>query len=115
MQMSNNILSVIRNKNPSTSELIKVVAGNVRAMRLRCNISQKDFASKVGIALPTYRRFEPTGEILLSRLIEITKFFDVARDLKNLFMKRGYSSIEEVISERKPRKRVSRKYYRRHS
>lgn len=113
--MSNNILSVIRNKNPSTSELIKVVAGNVRAMRLRRNISQKDFASKVGIALPTYRRFEPTGEILLSRLIEITKFFDVARDLKNLFMKRGYSSIEEVISERKPRKRVSRKYYRRHS
>lgn len=113
--MSNNILSVIRNKNPSTSELIKVVAGNVRAMRLRRNISQKDFASKVGIALPTYRRFEPTGEILLSRLIEITKFFDVARDLKNLFMKRGYSSIEEVISKRKPRKRVSRKYYRRHS
>ena len=113
--MSNNILSVIRNKNPSTSELIKVVAGNIRAMRLRRHIRQKDFASKVGIALPTYRRFEPTGEILLSRLIEITKFFDVARDLKNLFMKRGYSSIEEVISERKPRKRVSRKYYRRHS
>lgn len=113
--MSNNILSIIRNKNPSTSELIKVVAGNVRAMRLRRNISQKDFASKVGIALPTYRRFEPTGEILLSRLIEITKFFDVARDLKNLFMKRGCSSIEEVISERKPRRRVSRKYYRRHS
>lgn len=109
MQMSNNILSVIRNKNPSTSELIKVVAGNVRAMRLRRNISQKDFASKVGIALPTYRRFESTGEISLSRLIEIAKFFDVAGDFKNLFTKREYSSIEEVISERKLRKRASRK------
>lgn len=107
--MSNNILSIIRNKNPSTSELIKVVAGNVRAMRLRRNISQKDFASKVGIALPTYRRFESTGEILLSRLIEIAKFFDVARDFKNFFTKREYPSIEEVISERKLRKRTSRK------
>lgn len=109
MQSSNNILSIIRNKNPSTSELIKVVAGNVRAMRLRRNISQKDFASKVGIALPTYRRFESTGEISLSRLIEIAKFFDLAGDFKNLFTKREYSSIEEVISERKPRRRASRK------
>lgn len=107
--MSNNILSIIRNKNPSTSELIKVVAGNVRAMRLRRNISQKDFASKVGIALPTYRPFESTGEISLSRLIEIAKFFDLAGDFKNLFTKRKYSSIEEVISERKPRRRASRK------
>ena len=50
--MSNSILSVVRNKNASTSEIMKVVAGNVRAMRLGHNISQKDFA-RVGIALPT--------------------------------------------------------------
>ena len=108
MQMSNNILSIIRNKNPSTSELIKVVAGNVRAMRLRRNISQKDFASKVGIALPTYRRFETTGEISLRKLVEIAKFFDVAGDFKNLFTKREYSSIEEVIKEKPNRERASK-------
>ena len=107
--MNNNILSVVRNKNVSTSELMKVVAGNVRAMRLRRNISQKDFASKVGITLPTYRRFETTGEISLRKLVEIAKFFDLAGDFKNLFTKREYSSIEEVISERKPRRRASRK------
>lgn len=106
--MSNNILSVVRNKNVSTSELMKVVAGNVRAMRLRRNISQKDFASKVGIALPTYRRFETTGEISLHKLVEIAKFFDVARDIKNLFTKREYSSIEEVIKEKNNRKRASK-------
>ena len=108
MKMSNNILSVVRNKNVSTSELMKVVAGNVRAMRLRRNISQKDFASKVGIALPTYRRFETTGEISLRKLVEIAKFFDVARDIKNLFTKREYSSIEEVIKEKTNRKRASK-------
>ena len=107
--MSNNILSIIRNKNIPTSEIMKVVVGNVRSMRLGRNISQKDFASKVGIALPTYRRFEATGEISLGRLIEIAKFFDLAEDIKNLFTKREYSSIEEVISERRPRKRASRK------
>lgn len=106
--MNNNILSVVRNKNVSTSELMKVVAGNVRAMRLRRNISQKDFASKVGIALPTYRRFENTGEISLRKLVEIAKFFDVARDIKNLFTKREYSSIEEVIKEKTNRKRASK-------
>ncbi len=108
MQASNNILSVVRNKNVSTSDLMKVVAGNVRAMRLRRNISQKDFASKVGIALPTYRRFESTGEISLSRLIEIAKFFDLAGDFKNLFTKREYSSIEEVIKEKPNRERASK-------
>ena len=106
--MNNNILSVVRNKNVSTSELMKVVAGNVRAMRLRRNISQKDFASKVGIALPTYRRFETTGEISLRKLVEIAKFFDVAGDIKNLFTKREYSSIEEVIKEKNNRKRASK-------
>ncbi|MBP3526792.1 MAG: helix-turn-helix transcriptional regulator [Opitutales bacterium] len=106
--MSNNILSVVRNKNVSTSDLMKVVAGNVRAMRLRRNISQKDFASKVGIALPTYRRFETTGEISLRKLVEIAKFFDVAGDFKNLFTKREYSSIEEVIKEKPNRERASK-------
>lgn len=106
--MSNNILSVVRNKNVSTSDLMKVVAGNVRAMRLRRNISQKDFASKVGIALPTYRRFETTGEISLRNLVEIAKFFDVAGDFKNLFTKREYSSIEEVIKEKPNRERASK-------
>ncbi len=106
--MSNNILSVVRNKNASTSEIMKVVAGNVRAMRLRRNISQKDFASKVGIALPTYRRFETTGEISLRKLVEIAKFFDVAEDFKNLFTKREYSSIEEVIKEKTNRERASK-------
>lgn len=45
----------------------------------------------------------------MRKLVGIAKFFDVAGDFKNLFTKREYSSIEEVISERKPRKRASRK------
>lgn len=101
-------MSVVRNKNASTSEIMKVVAGNVRAMRLGRNISQKDFASKVGIALPTYRRFESTGEISMRKLVEIAKFFDLAGDIKNLFTKREYSSIEEVLSEKSKRKRASK-------
>lgn len=106
--MSNSILSVVRNRNASTSEIMKVVAGNVRAMRLGRNISQKDFASKVGIAFPTYRRFESTGEISLRKLVEIAKFFDLAGDIKNLFTKCEYSSIEDVIKEKPNRKRASK-------
>ena len=78
---------------------MKTVAGNIRAMRLARNISQKEFASREGIALPTYRRFETTGEISFRKLVEIAKFFDLAADIKNLFAKREYSSIEEVLNE----------------
>ena len=106
--MSNNILSVVRNRNATASEIMKAVAGNVRAMRLARNISQKDFALRVGIALPTYRRFETTGESSFRKLVEIAKFFDLAGDIKNLFTKREYSSIEEVLSEKSKRKRASK-------
>ena len=78
---------------------MKTVAGNIRAMRLARNISQKEFASREGFALPTYRRFETTGEISFRKLVEIAKFFDLAVDIKNLFAKREYSSIEEVLNE----------------
>lgn len=87
---------------------MKTVAGNIRAMRLARNISQKEFASREGIALPTYRRFETTGEISFRKLVEIAKFFDLAVDIKNLFAKREYSSIEEVLSEKSKRKRASK-------
>ena len=72
--MSNNILSVVRNRNATASEIMKTVAGNVRAMRLARNISQKDFALRVGIALPTYRRFETTGEISFRKLVKSPSF-----------------------------------------
>lgn len=106
--MNNNILSVVRNRNATASEIMKAVAGNVRAMRLARNISQKDFALRVGIALPTYGRFETTGEISFRKLVEIAKFFDLAGDIKNLFTKREYSSIEEVLGEKSKRKRASK-------
>lgn len=106
--MNNNILSVVRNKNATASEVMKAVAWNVRVMRLTRNISQKDFASRVGIALPTYRRFETTGEISFRKLVEIAKFFDLADDIKNLFTKREYSTIEEVLNEKPKRIRASK-------
>lgn len=43
---------------------------------------QKDIVSRIGIALPTYRRFETTVEISFRKLVEIAKFFDLADDIK---------------------------------
>ena len=106
--MNNNILSVIRAKNESIDDIMRIVAGNVREMRLRRNLTQQDFALKIGLALPTYRRFERTGEISLRKFIEISQFLDTANDFKKLFTKREYSCIEEVISPRPTRKRATR-------
>lgn len=106
--MNNNILSVIRAKNESVDDIMRVVAVNVKEMRLGRNITQQDFSSKIGIALPTYRRFERTGEISFRKLIEIAQFLDAANDFKKLFTKREYSSIDEVISPKPNRKRAAR-------
>ena len=106
--MSNNILSVIKAKNAATDEIMKVVAGNVRQMRLGRNISQKDFAAKVGIALPTYRRFESVGEISFRKLVEIAKFFGLASDLQKLFTAKEYATIQDVFADSSKRKRASK-------
>ena len=50
-----------------------------------------------------------TGEISQYRLVEIAQLFYLIENIKNLFTKREYSSIEEVISERNSTKRIPRK------
>ncbi len=106
--MTNKILSLIRNKTQSVDELMKAVAGNVRAMRLGRNITQKDFALRLGIALPTYRRFEQSGEISLRKLVEIAQFLDCTQDLEKLFSSQEYASIEDVINGTQNRKRAGK-------
>ncbi len=106
--MSNKIISIIRGTNQTTTAILKSVASNVKSLRLGRNISQKEFAKRVGIALPTYRRFETTGEISLRKLVEIARFFDMSSDIVNVFAKKEYSSLEEVISQKSGRKRASR-------
>ena len=57
-----NILSVIEE---APQEMAMRIAGQVKARRLEMNLTQEGLCVRAGIKLPTYRRFERTGEISL--------------------------------------------------
>lgn len=52
------------------------------------------------MSLGSIKRFERTGEISLSSLIKIAFALGCEDDFEELFAKRGYASIQEVIDER---------------
>lgn len=101
---NDNILSLISN---SPDNIIQGIATRVRERRLELNLTQKSFASKTGIALPTYRRFESTGEISLRGLALIALTLEKTEELNQLFSSPVYKSLEELagIYQNKKRKR----------
>ena len=105
--MNNKILSFVGSVEGGMDSVLRTIAENVRIRRLERNFTQKAFATKVGIPLPTYRRFETSGEISLRKLAAIADVLDATNELKNLFTKRQYASLDDVINQSKPRKRAS--------
>lgn len=61
----NNILSVI---DEMPQDVAMRIARQVKARRLEMNLTQEGLCVRAGIKLPTYRRFERTGEISLRGL-----------------------------------------------
>ncbi len=92
---NDNILSLIEN----TPDLILInIAERVKQRRLELNWTQQYISTKSGVPLPTYRRFERTGEISLRGLIMIAFSMDLESYFDKLFEKRVYNSIDEIIN-----------------
>jgi transcriptional regulator with XRE-family HTH domain len=66
MTLNDNILSFIK----QTPNAVQTgIAERVKLRRLESALTQKELAARAGIPLPTFRRFERTGEISLRALI----------------------------------------------
>ena len=96
--------------NISPSSILNRIAGRVKERRLERNLTQKAFARRVGIGYDAYRNFENTGEITLRNLVLCAIALDDVDGFKELFVKRSYQSIDELLKtqEMKRRKRGSR-------
>ena len=81
------------------------IAKRMRLIRKRKKISQEMLATKSAVSLGSIKRFESTGEISLKSLTKIAVALNCEGDLKNLFTKVPYESIEEVINESKSSRR----------
>ena len=86
------------------------VASRVKARRLEMNLTQEGIALRAGMKLPTYRRFERTGEISFRGLLQIGFSLNALQDFALLFAQRQYQTLDEVLAEQQPkRKRGSKK------
>lgn len=83
------------------SEIAIEVAQRVRARRKELGLTQEQLARKAGMSLASYKRFEQRGAIAFESLIRIGLALDNDSDFDELFAKRAYASIEEVINERR--------------
>lgn len=78
-------------------ELCKEVAGRVKQRRKELRLTQAQLASKAGMSLGSYKRFEQTGQISLLSLANISIAINCEQDFDTLFAQPQYTSIEDVL------------------
>lgn len=102
--INNNILSFI-NRTPDS--LMSGVAQRVKQRRLEKGWTQKILAAKAGVSLPSYRRFESSGEISLRSLVMLAFALDMTDEFETLFGSKTYQSINDIVNigQAKQRKR----------
>jgi len=105
MSKTDNILSFIKN---SPEQILSGLALRVKQQRLAGELTQAGLSLRAGVALPTYRRFERTGEISLRNLLLIAAALGETDGFAKLFSSEKYSSIDDVLNKNKPRKRGKR-------
>ena len=100
--INDNILAIIA-KTPEA--LMRGIADRVRERRFEKAWTQKMLAAKAGITLPSYRRFETTGEISLRSLVMIAVVLDMTDEFETLFNSRTYQSIDDILKAELPKQR----------
>ena len=96
--------------NTSSDSILQGIADRVKEKRLERNLTQKAFAKRAGVGYDAYRKFENTGEITLHNLVLCAIALDDVDGFLNLFARKSYQSIDELLKtqEIKKRKRGSR-------
>ena len=90
--------------------MLSGLAVRVKERRLERNLTQRAFARRAGVGYDAYRKFENTGEITIRNLVLCAIALDDVDGFGELFVKKSYQSIDELlkIQETKKRKRGRR-------
>lgn len=82
------------------SDIAKELAARLKKTRKRKKITQHQLASRSNVSYASICRFEQTGLISLEAFIKITMELGVDDEIRELFTRPVYSSIEEVLNDR---------------
>ena len=77
------------------------IAKILRSRRKEAKLSQVELANRSGVSLGSVKRFEREGEVSLSSLIKLAVVLGYENDFEQLFKRKNYQSIEEVLNETK--------------
>ena len=99
--------SIIQINNNTSIDICKSIADRVKSRRLELNLTQSGLASRAGVNIETYRKFERKGEISLQSLVKLAFALDSSNDFNNLFTQKQYQSLDDLLeSEKKYEKEV---------
>ena len=75
------------------------IAERIKKRRREKKLTQKELAGRAGVSYGSLKRFEQTGRIELVSLISLANALYLEDDFDDLFARKGYASIQEVIDE----------------
>lgn len=102
VDVNDNILSLI-DKTPNL--IMSGIAQRVKQRRLEKGWTQKMLAAKAGLSLPSYRRFESSGEISVRSLVMLAFALDMTDEFKTLFSSKTYQSIDDIVKSEQTKQR----------
>ena len=86
--------------------MMRSISKRVKERRLEKNFTQKTLASRAGLTLASYRRFEASGEISLRSLVMIALALDMTTEFETLFSTPTYQSINQLLNlEHSPKRK----------
>ncbi len=84
----------------SHEEILLRIASNAKKRRKLYLLTQKEIAEKAGVSYASYRRFEETGKISFDSFVKIARVLECEKELIEIFTKRHYNSIKEIVNEK---------------
>ena len=102
VDINDNILSLI-DKTPNL--IMSGIAQRVKQRRLEKGWTQKMLAAKAGLSLPSYRRFESSGEISVRSLVMLAFALDMIDEFETLFSSKTYQSIDDIVKAEQTKQR----------
>ena len=102
VDVNDNILSLI-DKTPNL--IMSGIAQRVKQRRLEKGWTQKMLAAKAGLSLPSYRRFESSGEISVRSLVILAFALDMTDEFETLFSSKTYQSIDDIVKSEQTKQR----------
>ena len=78
------------------SQILQDIGLRAKSVRLRDNLSRKTLADKAGVSEASLKRFETTGQVSLSSLVQLLTALDRLADLDELLAEKTQLSVREL-------------------